>query len=80
MGRRKRRTIIQRPKKKLPTVFMCPLCGRQGISIKIDNDRHVAKVKCVYCGVEDEVKVGKLAEPVDAYALFMDKVYEGAVA
>ena len=54
MGRR-RRKVVHMPKKKLPTVFLCPKCGKQSIDVEISSDRKNARVRCGNCELIEEL-------------------------
>ncbi len=76
MGRRKRKQTTYRRVKKLPKIFTCPQCGEK--SVKVENLREkggFATVKCGNCGLEKEVLINSISEPVDAFGDFIDIYY-----
>ncbi len=74
MGRR-RRKVIRMPKKKLPSVFLCPRCGREAIKIEIKRNSENAIVKCGSCGLVAEIPKKEHLEAVDIYCMFIDNYY-----
>jgi transcription elongation factor Elf1 len=74
MGRR-RRKVIKRVSKRIPTLFTCPSCGNRSIKINLDRDRQEATVRCGRCGISDKLSAGKLTEQVDVYGEFIDRYY-----
>jgi transcription elongation factor Elf1 len=76
VGRRRRRKIIKRVVKRIPSIFICPYCGSRSITIEIDEKVGEALVRCGKCGVNDKVKYTPPSEEVDIYNRFMDKYYE----
>ncbi|MEM1657846.1 MAG: transcription elongation factor 1 family protein [Candidatus Jordarchaeales archaeon] len=72
MGRRKSKKIIKRPKKTIPKVFQCPVCGEKSVVVDMRKDEGVAFVSCGSCGRREAVPISKLSEPVDAYSAFVD--------
>jgi transcription elongation factor Elf1 len=73
MGRR-RRKVIRAPRKKLPTVFLCPKCGINAVQV-ISKNRKQALVKCGSCGFDLEVPTNPQDQPVDLYCKFTDMFY-----
>ena len=74
MGRR-RRKVIKRVSKRIPTLFTCPSCGNRSIKITLDRGQHEATVRCGRCGINTKVKADKLTEQVDVYGEFIDQFY-----
>jgi transcription elongation factor Elf1 len=74
MGRR-RRKVIKRVSKRIPTLFTCPRCGNRSIRITLDRRQNEATVRCGRCGINDKLDAGKLTEQVDVYGEFIDKYY-----
>ena len=74
MGRR-RRKIVKLPKKKLPKIFRCPTCGEESINIHIIKNSNSANVKCSKCGIEADIPISSVDEPVDIYCKFTDRLY-----
>ena len=79
MGRR-RKKIIKLPKKRVPTVFLCPSCGKEAIKVEIDRKNNTATVKCGSCGLTREVKIKSIYGEVDAYCMFIDSYYVSSEA
>jgi transcription elongation factor Elf1 len=75
MGRRKRKQQSYKRVKKVPKIFTCPNCGEK--SVKVENIRKsaIATVKCGYCGLNRDVIVNSISEPVDAFGDFIDIYY-----
>jgi len=78
--RRKRYKRIVRPRKRLPTMFQCPLCGYVALSVHIDRKHRRAfivcgnpscKFKCVVNNVPD------IFREVDVYGKVVDAVSKG---
>lgn len=79
MGRRKTKKIIVRPKPKIPTVFVCPACGRRAVKVEISQTEKKAEIKCGACKTELTIDSHALMEPVDAYGEFVDAVKRGDI-
>lgn len=75
MGRRKRKQQSYKRVKRVPKIFTCPNCGEK--SVKVENIRKsaIATVKCGYCGLNRDVIVNSISEPVDAFGDFIDIYY-----
>lgn len=79
MGRSRKR-IVKLPKKKLPTIFICPSCGEESIRIRIIRDKTMVEVKCSKCGLVADIPVSPGNQPVDIFCKFTDMVYTGRLA
>ncbi len=78
MGRRrKRRKIIRRVIRRIPSVFECPNCGRRAVTVEIDKKDSKAVVRCGECELKAEFKYSPVYKPVDFYNMFVDAFYEG---
>jgi transcription elongation factor Elf1 len=76
MGRRKRKSTTYRRVKRLPKIFTCPQCGEKAVKVKdIKEKGGFATVKCGNCGLEKEVLINSISEPVDAFGDFIDIYY-----
>jgi transcription elongation factor Elf1 len=75
MGRRKRKQQTYRRQKRLPKIFTCPQCGEKAVKTEDIKKGPIAKVKCGNCGLEKEVLVNSISEPVDAFGDFIDVYY-----
>lgn len=75
MGRRKRKQPTYKRVKRVPKIFNCPSCGEK--SVKVENIRKsaIATVKCGFCGLNKDVLVNSISEPVDAFGDFIDIFY-----
>jgi transcription elongation factor Elf1 len=71
LGRRRRR-VVKVVKRKVPTVFLCPLCGEEAVRVFIDRSGH-ARVQCGSCGIREEFDVSPSEHMVDVYCKFTDK-------
>ena len=74
MGRRRRR-VIRIVKKKLPTVFTCPVCNEDAMKVTLPKGAGMAAIHCAACGVKDEFDVPRGTQMVDVYCKFTDKYY-----
>ncbi|MGQ9514625.1 MAG: hypothetical protein ACUVTL_06200 [Thermoproteota archaeon] len=78
MGRRKRK-VVKIVKKTLPKIFLCPKCGKQSVSVKIDRKGQIAHVTCGDCKIVVDVPAYPHEQPVDLYCKFADKFYGGQI-
>ncbi|HID90445.1 TPA: hypothetical protein EYP44_00610 [Candidatus Bathyarchaeota archaeon] len=78
VGRRKRRGVAKPLRKRLPKVFLCPVCGKQSVLVKITQGRQgrTASVNCGNCGVSDMIELLPIQRAVDAYCTFVDKFWK----
>lgn len=74
MGRRRRR-VIRIVKKKLPTVFTCPVCNEDAMKVTLPKGAGMAVVQCAACGAKDEFDVPRGTQMVDVYCRFTDKFF-----
>ena len=74
VGRRRRR-VIKVVKKKLPTVFTCPVCGEEAIRVKLPDGSGPAIVQCGACGLKREFEATPSSQIVDVYCMFTDSFY-----
>jgi len=74
MGRRRRR-VIRIVKKKLPTVFTCPICNEDAVKVTLPKGPGTAIVQCAACGAKDEFDVSRATQMIDVYCKFTDKYY-----
>ncbi|MCS7136432.1 MAG: transcription elongation factor 1 family protein [Aigarchaeota archaeon] len=77
MGR-KRRKIIRKTVKPPPSIFVCPLCNHEAVSVVHEKGSEVARVTCGFCKVSKEVHWYPSYTPVDAYAAWYDIVTKEA--
>jgi len=74
VGRRRRR-VIKVVKKKLPTVFTCPVCGEESVRVKLPEGSGPAIVQCGACGLKREYAATPSSQIVDIYCMFTDSFY-----
>lgn len=72
MGRRRRKTTPRRPIRTIPTIFTCPICGRNAVRIEMNYASGEANVHCGNCDTKSTVTITSISEPVDAYGEFVD--------
>lgn len=76
MGRRRRR-VVRMPKRRIPAVFMCLLCGKRAVTVRIQREKGSAVVRCGACNAMGEVKLrASSMAPVDAYSFWCDQIYK----
>ena len=74
MGR-KRQQSSKIIKKRLPSQYLCPNCGKNTISIILKPDEGYGRIICASCSLKDQFPVPEHVQPVDAYCIFVDKYY-----
>jgi transcription elongation factor Elf1 len=74
LGRRRRR-VVKVVKKKLPSVFTCPVCGEEAIRVKLPQGAGPAIVQCGSCGLKREFEATPSSQIVDVYCMFTDSFY-----
>jgi transcription elongation factor Elf1 len=67
--------VIKVVKKKLPTVFTCPVCGEESIRVKLPEASGPAIVQCGSCGLKQEFAATPSSQIVDVYCMFTDAFY-----
>ena len=76
MGRRKRKQVSPKRVKRVSKIFTCPECGEKSVKVTdIKKKGAFATVKCGNCGLNKEVLVNSISEPVDAFGDFIDIFY-----
>ncbi|MEM1538525.1 MAG: hypothetical protein QXK12_02440 [Candidatus Nezhaarchaeales archaeon] len=78
-GRKRRRKIIKRLPKRIPSVFTCPNCDSKSVTVEIDRKQEKAIVKCGNCGIWAEVPSPPIYEEVHAFNKFVDLYYANKV-
>ena len=73
LGRR-RRKVIRRTVKPYPTMFLCPVCHHETVTVDVHRDEKKAIITCSNCNLTDEVEILPVHMPVDAYCLFYDRI------
>lgn len=74
MGR-KRQKVARIIKKKLPSHYLCPNCGKNTVGIIIHRDEGTARIICANCSLKEQFPIPKATQPVDAYCIFVDRYY-----
>ncbi|MBS7622111.1 hypothetical protein KEJ39_00330 [Candidatus Bathyarchaeota archaeon] len=77
MGRRRRR-VVKIVKKKLPSIFTCPVCGEESVKVILKSGSGKASIQCGSCMMREELTVPRSATMVDAYCIFTDKLHAHA--
>lgn len=75
MGRRRRR-IVRIPKKRLPSLFSCPNCGKRTVRVKILREANQAVVGCSTCDLKENFEVSSAQAEIDVYCTFTDDFYK----
>ncbi|MEM3045507.1 MAG: hypothetical protein QW057_00280 [Candidatus Bathyarchaeia archaeon] len=75
MGRR-RRKVIKAPRRTLPKVFTCMVCGRKAVVVKMQREEGCAVVHCGACNRHDRIEAAPGIAPVDVYSLWCDSFYK----
>lgn len=74
MGR-KRQTEVKIIKKRLPSQYLCPQCGKNTISIILKLEEGIGRIICASCSLKNQFPVPETVQPVDAYCIFVDRYY-----
>ncbi|HIQ03821.1 MAG TPA: hypothetical protein EYH40_05335 [Desulfurococcales archaeon] len=78
MGRRRKKykKIVKRVRK-IPSIFQCPHCGRISLTVEINKERTKAIIQCGSCGLQSELEIAPIFQPVDVYGKFIDMYHSG---
>jgi transcription elongation factor Elf1 len=74
MGR-KRQKVVKVIRRRLPSQYLCPNCGKNTITVVLKGDEKIGRVMCASCNLRSQFPIPSNIEPVDAYCLFVDKYY-----
>jgi len=75
--RRKKYKKVIRRVRKIPSIFQCPHCGKISLTVEINKDRTRAVVQCGSCGLQSELEIPSIFQPVDVYGKFVDLYHSG---
>jgi len=73
---RKRRKELKVVRRRLPSIFNCPNCGVNSVSVEIEGADKRAVVKCGSCGLAGEFQLKNIQKKIDAYNMFVDSFFE----
>ena len=78
MGKRRKKykKVIKRVRK-IPSIFQCPHCGKISLTVEINKDKTKATIQCGNCGLQYELDIPPIFQPVDAYGKFIDLYHSG---
>ena len=78
-GRRRKKRVrrVVRVKRVIPSIFQCPHCGVQALTIEINRGKGVAIARCGHCGFMAELNVPPIYQPVDVYGMIIDLYNSG---
>ena len=80
MGRRRKKTRkIVRTRRTIPSIFQCPHCGSQTLTISVNRVKGKAVARCGHCGFYAEVDVPPIYQAVDVYGLIVDLYNKGTL-
>ncbi|MCL1965579.1 MAG: hypothetical protein FWF66_06520 [Candidatus Bathyarchaeota archaeon] len=74
MGRRRKKSV-HIPKKRLPTFFSCPVCGKETVSVEINREGSQASAQCSSCTLREDFQIKQAQDPVDVYCMLTDRIY-----
>ncbi|UCD45249.1 MAG: hypothetical protein JSV27_01755 [Candidatus Bathyarchaeota archaeon] len=74
MGRR-RKQVVKIVRRTLPTLYLCPRCGKNTVKATINKKRERAIVICSDCNLKATFPSNPNMNEVDAYCLFVDNFY-----
>lgn len=67
--------MAKRIKRKLPSQYLCPVCGMNTVSIILRKEQGVGRIICARCGLQEQFPLPENVQPVDAYCIFVDSYY-----
>jgi len=73
---RRRRKVIRVPRRSLPKVFTCVVCGRKAVVVKVLREEGHAVVHCGACDRHDTLEAPPGVAPVDIYSQWCDSFYK----
>jgi transcription elongation factor Elf1 len=74
MGKR-RRKVARISKRRLPTIYLCPKCGKEAVRVEILRNQEYAIVKCGSCGLTEDAPLKPALGKIDFYCHFTDRFY-----
>mmetsp|Transcript_116944 Transcript_116944/g.203559 ORF Transcript_116944/g.203559 Transcript_116944/m.203559 type:complete len:138 (-) Transcript_116944:1359-1772(-) len=75
MGKRRARAKpVAKKKYTLATTYNCPFCDHDGsVDVKMNHAKGHARLQCGLCGVNYQMSITSLDDPVDVYHAWLDK-------